>query len=211
MSSLEDLVNNSVCDLNTTHSYLQTYDNLFSNIRDTPLNILQIGVLHGGAMQLWDSYFSNATIYGVDTQPMDVYRVPFFKQSNVKLYSAQPYEPAFVETNFVDQNITFDIIFDDANPRNFDTQSAALTLYRPLLKPNGILIIEDLEDIGFIERLDAQLPSELLVNRTFYDLRKNKGRYDDILYVYTNTPAAPAPTPAPAPAPTPAPAPAPGP
>ena len=173
---------------------------MFSSIRDASLNILQIGVLHGGAMQLWDKYFSNATIYGVDTQPLDIYRASFFNQDNIKIYNGQPYDPSFVDINFITKNITFDIIFDDLSPRCYDTQSAALKLYRPLLNANGMLIIEDIEGMSIVDRLDADLPQELLVNRSFYDLRNVKGRYDDVLYVYTNTPA-PAPSPAPAPGP----------
>lgn len=203
MSLLVDLVENSVTDLNTTHSYLETYENLFSNIRDTPLNILQIGVLHGGAVKLWDKYFSNATIYGVDTQPLDVYRSPLFKQNNVKVYSGNPYDLSFVNTNFVKKNITFDIILDDAYPRSSDIQCLAINLYKPLLKSNGMLIIEDIENISIIDKLDAQLPAELLVNRTIYDLRSVKGRFDDILYVYKNKPIVPAPAPRSAPAPAP--------
>jgi hypothetical protein len=186
MSKLVDLVENSVCDLNTTHSYLETYEQLFSPIRDTPLNILQIGVLHGGSMQLWDKYFSNATIYGVDPQPLDVYRVAFFFQNNVKIYSGQPYDPAFIDENFVQKNIKFDIIFDDANPRCYETQSTALDLFRPLLSEGGLLIIEDVSCITDIDRLDTHLTEEELANRNFYDVRNVKGRYDDILYTYTN-------------------------
>jgi len=192
MSKLVDLVENSVCDLNTTHSYLETYENILSPLKDAPLNILQIGVLHGGSMQLWDKYFSKATIYGVDPQPLDVYRVPFFFQNNVKIYSGQPYDPTFIDENFVQKNIKFDIIFDDANPRCYETQSAALDLFRPLLNDGGILIIEDISCITDIDRLDTHLTEEELVNRNFYDVRNVKGRYDDILYTYTNNAIVPA-------------------
>ena len=39
------------------------YENFFSDIRDTALNVLEIGVCDGGSIKLWHDYFPNAQIY----------------------------------------------------------------------------------------------------------------------------------------------------
>ena len=53
-------------DKNSTHSYLPLYDNLLKPIKDTAINILEIGVRHGGSIKLWLDYFTKGTIYGCD-------------------------------------------------------------------------------------------------------------------------------------------------
>ena len=64
--SLEQIVDNTRTDKNTTHSYLPLDESLFKNKRETAQNILEIGIQNGGSIKLWRDYFINATIYGLD-------------------------------------------------------------------------------------------------------------------------------------------------
>ena len=47
----------------------------------------------------------------------------------------------------------------------------------------GILIIEDIQDYEWIDKLKNTTPDSLKQYIEIYDLRENKGRYDDILFV----------------------------
>jgi hypothetical protein len=55
-------------------------------------------------------------------------------------------------------------------------------LYLPLLKEDGLLIIEDVQDWAWIEELKQEVPESLKHCIEVYDLRSNKGRYDDIVF-----------------------------
>jgi hypothetical protein len=62
--SLEQIVDNTRTDKNTTHSYLPLYESLFKNKKETTQNILEIGFQNGGSIKLWRDYFINATWMG---------------------------------------------------------------------------------------------------------------------------------------------------
>ena len=51
------------------------------------------------------------------------------------------------------------------------------------MKDDGILVIEDVQSIEWINTLNDAVPDDLKNNVSVYDLRSNKGRYDDILFV----------------------------
>lgn len=56
-------------------------------------------------------------------------------------------------------------------------------MYLPLLKDDGILVIEDVQDIAWINDLRAVTPDELKPYIEVYDRRSIKGRWDDIIFV----------------------------
>lgn len=63
--------------------YFEVYDHHFRRYRGKPVTILEIGVFHGGSLQLWKDYFGpQATIYGVDIDP----RCKQFEEENVHVY-----------------------------------------------------------------------------------------------------------------------------
>jgi hypothetical protein len=47
---------------------------------------------------------------------------------------------------------------------------------------DGILIIEDVQDWNWIDILKNEVPDHLKPFIKIYDLRPNKGRYDDIVF-----------------------------
>ncbi len=64
-------------------------------------------------------------------------------------------------------------------------QLESIKLYLPLLKPDGIMIIEDIQDINYLEDI-----YNVIDNNTHYaytvDLRFNKSRWDDVIIVIEN-------------------------
>jgi len=50
--SLVDLADNSRTDKNTTHSYLPLYQKLLVNKKETAKNVLEVGIFHGGSINL---------------------------------------------------------------------------------------------------------------------------------------------------------------
>jgi hypothetical protein len=188
--TLEDLCPNHITDINTIHHYLPTYESLYSPIRDEPLTILIIDAGMSGVVEMMNNYFTNAIIHVCDGREGHHFKPPLYHSGlhpNVVLHSsAGVFDPEYIESEFVNNGLVFDIIVEDTSPRTLDIMSSALKLYSPLLAPNGILILEDVQDIDWVNILTQYVPEgRLRENITVYDLTAS-GRYDDILFVVKN-------------------------
>ena len=188
--TLEELCPNNITDINTTHHYIPTYESLYSPIRDEPLTILIVGAGMSGVVQMMKDYFTNAIIHVCDGREGHHFKPPLYHiglYPNVILHSsAQPFDPDYIENEFVNNGLLFDIIVEDTSPRTLDIMSTTLQLYCPLLSPNGMLIIEDLQEKEWGNILTQSVPEgRLRENITVYDLTSS-GRYDDILFVVKN-------------------------
>jgi len=60
-------------------------------------------------------------------------------------------------------------------------------MYLPLLKDDGILVIEDVQDITWIDNLREMTDEPWKPFIEVYDRRPVKGRYDDIMFVINKT------------------------
>ena len=70
----------------------------------------------------------------------------------------------------------------DDGPHTLDSMKRFITLYSQLMKEDGILIIEDVQDWEWIEILKNEVSDHLKQYIKVYDLRNVKGRYDDIVF-----------------------------
>ena len=75
----------------------------------------------------------------------------------------------------------FDVIIDDG-PHSLPSQLFAIEHYYPMVKMGGILIIEDIQDINYLEMLTKKLPKEDQKNVQIFDNRPSRGRYDDLVW-----------------------------
>ena len=70
----------------------------------------------------------------------------------------------------------------DDGPHTLESMKQFIKLYSQLLTDDGILIVEDVQDWGWIDILRNEVPESLKQYVKVYDLRKNKNRYDDIVF-----------------------------
>ena len=57
-------------DKETNHSYISSfYENIFEPLRNKQIKMLEIGIAHAGSTKLWNQYFNNITIDGIEWQP----------------------------------------------------------------------------------------------------------------------------------------------
>ena len=76
---------------------------------------------------------------------------------------------------------SYGLIVDDG-PHTLKSQCDFLSLYLlPLLKPGGIAVIEDIQEIGWFEPLEAKIPMGYVSERV--DRREVNGRWDDLMLV----------------------------
>ena len=180
--SLEKLVDNSRTDKNTTHSYLPLYQKLLISKRETAQNVLEVGIYNGGSIKLWDDFFINANVHGLDIMSFNNIWEGIKKKEKIKLYtSTDAYNDEFFKTNFLIKNIKCDFMLDDG-PHTLESMKQFIKLYSQIMTEDGILIIEDVQCWEWIEILKSVVPDHLKQFIRIYDLRKNKGRYDDIVF-----------------------------
>lgn len=182
--SLADIVDNNRTDKNTIHSYLGLYEKLLRSRKDRATHVLEIGIAHGGgSIKLWHDYFQNATVYGLDVIPIHEVSDDLKTLERVRIHaSTNAYDPTIIANSFAGRGIFFDMVLDDG-PHTLDSMRAFITHYSHLLKDDGILILEDIQSWDWIDTLKDCVPAHLKGHVEVYDLRKNKGRYDDIVLV----------------------------
>jgi hypothetical protein len=180
--SLEEIVDNSITDKNTTHSYLPLYQNLLISKKETAKNVLEVGICQGGSIKLWNDFFTNATVYGLDI--MNINDICECIKNNEKIIlftSTDAYNNDFFVTNFLMKNIKCDLMLDDG-PHTLESMKEFIKLYSQIMTEDGILIIEDVQSWDWIDILTNEVPESLKQYVKVYDLRQNKNRYDDIVF-----------------------------
>jgi len=185
--NLEDIVDNSKTDKNTRHSYLQLYQKLLISKKETAKNVLEVGIgdfgqKNGGSIKLWRDFFTNATIYALDILPIDRVMNELLNDDRVILYtSSDAYDNKFFTTHFLNKNIKCDFMLDDG-PHTLESMKQFIKLYSQIMTDDGILIIEDVQSLDWIDTLKNEVPENLKQFIKVYDLRQNKNRYDDIVF-----------------------------
>jgi hypothetical protein len=186
--SLKELIDDTLTDKNTCHSYLETYENLFNPIKDSAKHILEIGVgdftvKNGGSLKLWRDYFKNAIIHGVDIMGPERVLDYLLRDNRIVIHNyTDGYDKGNLNKISANNSIKFDVIIDDGTHSLHD-MIKVIQLYSDLLTENGILIIEDVQDISWVETLKESVPDELKNCIQIVDLRHIKNRWDDILLI----------------------------
>jgi hypothetical protein len=180
-------LNNFFTDKNTWHSYLPLYDELLESKKMSSKNVLEIGIgdfnfKNGGSIILWRNYFPNAKIHAVDKLDSNRVYDCILSDSRIVCHtSVDGYDEEFVNNTFVNSNIKFDFMIDDG-PHTLESMKKFIELYSDLLEDDGIMIIEDLQSWDWIDELKNVVPEKLKPYVKTFDLRKNKDRYDDIVF-----------------------------
>lgn len=181
-------LNNKNTDKNSTHSYLELYERLLNGKKYTAKNILEIGIgpkntLNGGSILIWYNYFPNANIYALDIIHIDDVWNGIKNIPRVHLLtSTDAYDEQFFKNNLLNMNIKFDVVLDDG-PHTLDSMKKFIKLYSQILADDGVLIIEDVQDINWINELKNEVPNNLKKYIEVYDRRHIKNRYDDIVFL----------------------------
>lgn len=162
------------------HDYIVSYyDKEFSNLRDSEVRILEIGVLTGTSIRVWGNWFNKGIVYGIDNW-FESKQPDLSDVSNAVILTANAYD---LQTVAQFEDNYFDYIIDDG-PHTEESQLFTVKHWSSKVKPGGKLIVEDIKTPSRCETLAAEsqnLPGNYTY--TVYDLRFNKGRQldDDIL------------------------------
>ena len=103
--------------------------------------------------------------------------------SRIFLYTdTDAYNEEFFNNTFLNNNIKFDFMLDDG-PHTLESMIQFIQLYTQVMADDGILIIEDVQSMDWIDELIQAVPENLKKYVSTYDLRHIKNRYDDIVFV----------------------------
>jgi hypothetical protein len=117
--------------------YFPIYERYFRKFRDAPCRVLEIGVCHGGSLQMWKKYFHVGQIVGVDIDS----RCTDYAEDRITVVQADQSVPT--QTDWVGKHFgPFDIIIDDGSHIRAHQETSHRTLW-PYLKQGGVYLIED--------------------------------------------------------------------
>jgi SAM-dependent methyltransferase len=113
--------------------YIPIYERHFAKFRGTECRIMEIGVNHGGGLQIWKRYFGDkARITGIDIDP----RCREYEEDRITIDIIPQAELGSLPWG------KFDVVIDDGSHIDKD-QSASFNALWPHLKPGGVYLIED--------------------------------------------------------------------
>ena len=141
------------------HGFALIYGMALSEVQNTTRRMCELGVFWGASTRMWNEYFPNAEVIGVD-----VFRMPGYPgyegpaQALLANYRAGKLPPRIrlevgdqsnatdlrrLADDFAASGPAFDLIVDDASHRHAHQQQTWARFF-PLLRPGGLYIIEDI-------------------------------------------------------------------
>lgn len=121
-----------------TH-YFWVYEKHFSALRDKEFTMLEVGVLNGGSLEMWNYYFPKAKIVGIDINNNCKKHEQVDKNIHVRIGDQSDIN--FLES-LVQEFGQFDLILDDGSHHVNHVNKTFQFLYTKLAD-DGIYFIED--------------------------------------------------------------------
>lgn len=125
------------------------YDRLFFPYRDEEIKLLEIGVLNGGSIALWEAYFSKAKLFFIDINEKCLQYTT--ERSSVELVDQSNADELLAYANKVGE---FDIIIDDGRHKT-SYQILSFQILWEYLSPGGLYVIEDTNTSYWAEFIDS--------------------------------------------------------
>lgn len=120
-------------------NYLEKYDRVFLRHRGSAVKILEIGVYHGGSLQMLKKYFGpSAELVGVDIDN----RCVQYQEQQISIETGDQSNGDFWQ-DFFKRHGSFDIIIDDGSHHSRH-QILTFMMAWPHLKNGGTFLIEDI-------------------------------------------------------------------
>ena len=134
------------------HNYTPYYDAMFKGRRDQVELVLEIGAYRGCSLKMWEDYFPNAQIIGLDhaADCMKGGSSSFLTSADTRIHTFLADQNNPVSLRAAVRDMKFDIIIDDGSHER-PHQLVSLYVLLSSLKPGGLYVVEDL-GFHFAER-----------------------------------------------------------
>ena len=163
------------------HRYIEcVYEDLFKDYKESQGCLLEIGIDQGTSLLLWYLYFSKMKIHGIDIEDK---RYGSRIEITVEQFDTTDLSSSLKK--YVENNLKkFNIIIDDGDHRWRSQLQTAVNLF-PILKDDGVYIIEDIEYPAELEQgLADELSPHIIIhdnrdvgnlnNEVIFEIRKGK-------------------------------------
>jgi cephalosporin hydroxylase len=195
---LADIHNKYDTDKGTYHSYINKYDELFAPFQDKRINFLEIGCLTCGSIKMFNEYFAQGHIYGIDNWEQNTDHMGQLLQNKginltqivddinqnypkVKLITCDSTNKDAVVKKL--NGMKFEIIIDDGDHRT-QSQFETFKNFIPLLEKGGVYVIED---VGNVQELLQVIINYITENNLNVSVTSNawykNNRADDAILV----------------------------
>jgi len=131
------------------HPYTAVYNMLFASLKNKPIEFAEIGVAAGCSAILWDMYFTSEHMrlhyFDRDASFLEHGRQMTGGRTNYSLMdvSVDGEVVRALRQSFGEGTVQYDVILDDSSHEH-EHQIRIIKEAFPLLKPGGLLIIEDI-------------------------------------------------------------------
>lgn len=120
------------------HNYLPYYWQHFRDIRHEVRSFLEIGLETDRSLRMWEEFFPNAEIVGIDINP----KCKAFEGGRRRIYIGDQSDVTFLKTVIEANQFPFDVIIDDGS-HLVQHQMASFNFLLPSMSDHGIYVIED--------------------------------------------------------------------
>jgi hypothetical protein len=120
------------------HGYTRIYHRYFSHLQERAFTFVEIGVANGSSLKMWEVYFPQAKIFGIDINPAckqfesERSTVLIGDQSDIKFLGEA-----------VNESGPVDVLIDDGGHTMRQQQTTLSEMFKHI-SPGGVYIIEDL-------------------------------------------------------------------
>ncbi len=118
--------------------YTRVYERYLEPLRDRELSFLEIGVQKGASVKMWEEYFPNSRIWGIDIKP----DCEQYASERISIRIGDQTDRGFLRELAAEAG-PFDVVVDDGGHR-MEQHRVSLEELWPSLRRGGLYFVEDL-------------------------------------------------------------------
>jgi len=165
-------------------TFINFYNKKFTNNENKYNNILLLGFITSKTLDYFQTKFPDSYIFVINQDNKIDYTIDL--NTNTKIIKENPYDPTFINTYFISQNILFDMVVVEGLI-SIDNIKSFITNYISLLSDTSMLIIENLQSYTDVNSIINLLPLNIKTPIEIIDYRRILNKYDTILLCLDKT------------------------
>jgi hypothetical protein len=120
-------------------NYFGVYDRCLEPFRDRPITLLEIGVQHGGSIQMWKRFLHpDSTVVGLDIYPA----CKQYEEPGIRIFIGDQSDKTFLE-EVISQVGPVDVVIDDGSHIPSHQIASFEYLFAEGLAQGGVYVVED--------------------------------------------------------------------
>lgn len=159
--------------------FLDVYERHIAQFKYENVNFLELGILNGSSLRVWEEYFVNGNIIGLDIDPSKT----IYQTDRIKIYIGSQADKELIQKVKLDYPEGFNVILDDASHIN-ELTIESFNLLFDHVKSGGLYIIEDTHCTyggeGFAEH--AKSWPGMIYNDSDVNFNNNRNEFNNFMF-----------------------------